>query len=252
MPATPESLRQKKIAGKKITGLTAYDTPTATLADRAGIDVILVGDTLGPMLLGHRKIQETTLDEMIHHGRAVARGASNALVVVDLPFGTYEFSPDDATRNAVRVLKETGAGSVKLEGGVEVAPAIQQLAMAEVTVFGHLTPAHARTSSGEGLDTRRLLEAARALEEAGAAAIVLVNLPSEVAAEVTASLQRIPSIGFRSGPHCDGQLYVTPLMLGLVPAEAPQPGPYGNLAVELEATFRRFKEDVENSDFPSK
>lgn len=247
---TPEILRQKKADAEKITGLTAYDTPTAMLADRAGVDVILVGDTLGPMLLGHRKIEETTLDEMVHHGRAAARGAKNALVVVDLPFGTYEFSSEDAARNAIHVLKATGAGAVKLEGGLEIAPTIERLARGGASVFAHLTPAHAPHPSGKGIDTLRLVEAARALEEAGAVAVVLVGLSEAAAGEATRALARIPSIGFRSGPHCDGQLYVTPLMLGLVPAATPQAGPYGNLAADLEETFRRFKDDVKSGRFP--
>jgi 3-methyl-2-oxobutanoate hydroxymethyltransferase len=243
----PATLRARKAAGEPLTALTAYDYPTAVLVDRAGLDVILVGDSLGVMLLGHDRIEETTLDEMIHHCRAVTRGARRALVVGDMPFGTYEGTPGDAVSNAMRLVKEGGVDAVKLEGGAEIVPAIQAITTAGIPVFGHLSPAHV-SDLVASLEARRaaLAEAATTIEAAGACALVLVGLAPDDAAAVTHALRSIPTLGYRSGPQCDGQLLVTPYMLGLLPADAPEPGPYGALGAQLAESFARFRADVQS------
>lgn len=246
----PVTLRARKAAGEPLAALTAYDYPTAVLVDRAGLDVILVGDSLGVMLLGHDRIEETTLDEMIHHCRAVTRGARRALVVGDMPFGTYEGTPDDGVRNAIRLVQAGGVGAVKLEGGEEVVPAIRAITTARIPVFGHLSPAHVADVADSPETCREaLIEASTSIEAAGACAVVLVSLAPDDAAAVTRALRSIPTFGYRSGPGCDGQLFVTPYLLGLLPAEAPEPGPYGALGVQLAETFARFRADVRSGAF---
>jgi 3-methyl-2-oxobutanoate hydroxymethyltransferase len=246
----PATLRACKAAAEPLAALTAYDYPTAVLVDRAGLDVILVGDSLGVMLLGHDRIEATTLDEMIHHCRAVTRGARRALVVGDMPFGTYEGAPGDAVRNAIRLVKEGGVDAVKLEGGTEIVPAIQALTTARIPVFGHLAPAHVSDLAASPEARRAALAgAATAIEAAGACAVVLVGLAPDDAAAVTRALQSIPTLGYRSGPECDGQLLVTPYMLGLLPADAPEPGPYGALGAQLAEIFARFRADVQSGAF---
>jgi 3-methyl-2-oxobutanoate hydroxymethyltransferase len=242
---TPQTLRERKAAHIPITGLTAYDYPSAVLIDRAGLDLILVGDSLGRIILGHPRIEATTMQEMIHHCAAVSRGAQRALVVGDMPFGSYEVDPTRAVENAVQLMKAGGVGAVKLEGGSEVVPAVSALATARIPVFGHLAPVHAPPWAGMAEERRdALVEAALDLGRAGAVAIVLVGLEEQIAAAITAALQSVPTIGYLSGPHCDGQLLVTPTMLGLLPPQDPVPGPYGNLGQQLFETFRRFREDA--------
>ena len=242
---SPKTLREHKAQHIPLAGLTAYDYPTAVLVDRAGVELILVGDSLGPMILGHERIEATTLADMIHHCRAVSRGAAHALVIGDLPFGAYEVSPQAAVEHAILLVKEGGVGAVKLEGGMEVVPAVQALAAARIPVVGHLTTAHVPiTLTAPEEQEQALVAAAQALEAAGADAIVLVGLSADHAAAITAALQRIPSIGYQSGPHCDGQLLITPAMLGLLPAENPVPGPYGALGVQVREACTRFVQDV--------
>ncbi|HEV8189908.1 MAG TPA: 3-methyl-2-oxobutanoate hydroxymethyltransferase [Ktedonobacterales bacterium] len=241
----PQTLRERKAAHIPITGLTAYDYPTAVLIDRAGLDLILVGDSLGRIILGHPRIEATTMQEMIHHCAAVSRGAQRALVVGDMPFGSYEVDPTRAVENAVQLIKEGGVGAVKLEGGSEVLPAISALATARIPVFGHLAPQHTPSWAGTAEERRdSLVEAALDLGRAGAVAIVLVGLEEQTAAAITAALQSIPSIGYLSGPHCDGRLLITPAMLGLLPPQDPLPGPYGALGQQLFEAFTRFREDT--------
>jgi 3-methyl-2-oxobutanoate hydroxymethyltransferase len=241
---TVDTLRERKRNRRPVTGLTAYDYPTAVLVDRAELDLVLVGDSLGQMILGYRHAEETTMDDMIHHCRAVSRGATRAMVIGDMPFGSYEIAPETALHNAIRLVKEGGVSAVKVEGGTDVAPAVRAMSRVGIPVFGHLAPIHAGSPNGEESAEVPLVGAATALEEAGAAAVVLVGLEAKIAGRITAALRHIPSIGYRSGPHCDGQLLVTPYMIGLMPPEDPQPGPYAALGHQLLETFMRFRADV--------
>ena len=216
-PVTVPRFRAAKTRGERLAMLTAYDFPTAARLDAAGVDAILVGDTLGMVVQGHATTLSVTLDEMIYHGEMVARAARRALVVVDLPFGSYHTSVRQAVRAGVRVLKETGCGAIKLEGGLTQAPAIRALTDAGVPVMGHvgLRPQAVHVTGGykiqRGLET--LLDDARAVEAAGAFAVVLELVSRDDAAAVTEALS-IPTIGIGSGPDCDGQVLVTPDMLG--------------------------------------
>jgi 3-methyl-2-oxobutanoate hydroxymethyltransferase len=219
---TTAALREMKARGERITVLTAYDYLFARLVDAAGTDVVLVGDSLAQVVLGLDSTLPVTLDEMIHHARAVRRGVQRALLVVDLPFLTYQVSREEALRNAGRVMKETGAAAVKLEGGTEeVAETVAALVRAGIPVMGHLgfTPQSVHALGGfrvQGRDDdarRRILAEAKALEGAGAFSVVLELMPGDLAAEVTRSLA-IPTIGIGAGPACDGQVLVLPDMLG--------------------------------------
>ncbi|HZC06515.1 MAG TPA: 3-methyl-2-oxobutanoate hydroxymethyltransferase [Ktedonobacterales bacterium] len=247
---TPATLLARKANQQPIVGLTAYDYPSALLADHAGLDFILVGDSLGPLMLGYSRVEQTTMADMIHHCAAVSRGAARALVVGDLPFGTYEVSPKQAARSAIRLTQRGGVGAVKLEGGLEVVAAVRAVAEAHIPVIGHLGMFHSGgpdASDDERRDT--LVTAARALEDAGAAALVIVGLRDVHAQAVTAALTRIPTIGYQSGPHCDGQLLIGPTMLGLLPGDAPAPGPYGALGQQIQASFAQFVSDVRERRF---
>ena len=226
---TTETFRQKKAAGEKIAMITAYDFGAARLVERAGVDSILVGDSLGMVVLGYESTLPVTMEDMLHHTRAVARGAERALVVGDLPFLSYQASPEEALRNAGRFLQEAGAAAVKLEGGREFVPTVRRLVAAGIPVIGHLglTPQSVNQFGGYGLQAKKaaaaiaLLEDAQALAEAGAFAIVLEKIPWEVAAAVTAGIS-IPTIGIGSGPDCDGQVLVYHDMLGMFEAFRPK------------------------------
>ncbi len=215
-------LAQAKAEGRKLTMLTAYDAITARIFDAAGIDLLLVGDSIGDNALGHPNTIPVTLDEMIPPARAVARAARHALVVVDLPFGTYEDSAQHAFASAVRVLKETGAHAVKIEGGRRVAAQVALLTQSGIPVVGHLgfTPQSENVLGGKRVQGRgdeaatRLAADALALEEAGAVAVVLEMVPGPVAAHVTEVL-RIPTIGIGAGVECDGQVLVWTDMAGM-------------------------------------
>ena len=212
---TIATLAERKRAGEKITALTAVDFPTARLADEAGIDLLLVGDSLAMTVLGHENTLAITVDEMLHHTRAVRRGTQNALLVADMPFGSYHTGVDDAVRNAVRFLKEAGAEAVKLEGGRERADIVERLTSNEIPVVAHigLTPQSVHRMGGYTVQGRSapaidvLFADAAALEGAGAAAIVLEGIPREVAAEITARAT-VPTVGIGAGPDCDGQILV--------------------------------------------
>jgi 3-methyl-2-oxobutanoate hydroxymethyltransferase len=212
----------KKQAGERIAMLTCYDAMFARLLDAAGVDMLLVGDSLNEVIAGRSSTLSATIDQMIYHGTAVKRGASSALVVVDLPFLSYQVSVEDAIRNAGRVLAETDADAVKLEGGTHMAPTVRALVDRGIPVVGHLgfTPQSVRATGGARVQGRTdsaratMLEDARALEAAGAAAVVLELVPRQVAAEITAALA-IPTIGIGAGPDCDGQVLVLHDMLGL-------------------------------------
>ena len=221
-------LKEMKQRGEKIAMLTAYDALMARLLERAGIDVLLVGDSVGMVLLGYETTLPVTLEAMIHHTRAVSCGAQHALIIADMPFLTYQVNADEALRNAGRLVQEGGAHGVKIEGGRAVAGTAARLVEAGIPVMGHLglipqsvnqLGGYRRQARSQG-DAQRLLEDARALERAGAFAIVLECIPAEVARGVTAELG-IPTIGIGAGPYCDGQVLVSHDALGLTPDAAP-------------------------------
>lgn len=255
---TTAALQEMKAKNEKITMLTAYDYPTARLLDEAGIDVLLVGDSVANVVLGYENTLPVTMDEMIHHTRAVARGARRALVVGDMPFMSYQISIADALRNGGRFLKEAGAQAVKLEGGRERASTIKALVETGIPVMGHigLTPQAVHQIGGfkvQGVTEeagRRLLEDALALEDAGIFALVLECVPAQLAAEVTSRL-RVPTIGIGAGPRCDGQVLVFHDMLGLSGRKVPKfVKSYANLYDEIVSAVRRFSEEVREGVFP--
>ena len=249
----------KKAARQKITMLTAYDASMASLLDRAGIDALLVGDSLGMVIMGQETTIPVTLDVMIHHTRAVTRGARRALVIADLPFLTYQVSVEDAMRNAARLIQEGGAAAVKIEGGMPVAETVRRIVEAGIPVMGHigLTPQAVHQLGGfravgaTEQEATRLLEDAQAIELAGAFSIVLECIPPEVAAGITAKL-RIPTIGIGAGPHCDGQVLVSYDAFGLFDALAPRfVKQYAALGEQMAAAARQYIADVEQGDFPA-
>jgi 3-methyl-2-oxobutanoate hydroxymethyltransferase len=253
MPALGEMKRQ----GKPISALTAYDYATARLVDEAGVDLILVGDSLAMVILGHENTLAVTVDEMLHHTRAVRRSVHRALVVADMPFGSYHGTVADGLTKAVRFIKEAGAEAVKVEGPrVEL---VRALTDAEIPVVGHLglTPQSVHRMGGYRVQgrtseaIRRIKADAIALGEAGAGAIVLEGIPREVAAEITAALT-IPTIGIGAGPDCDGQILVFHDLVNLT--FAPQPKfvrRYADASALFRSAIERYREDVEHRAFPS-
>lgn len=245
-----------KSAGRKLAVLTAYDYPTAVLLDEAGVDALLVGDTLGMVVQGKPTTLSVTLDEMIYHGEMVARAAKRALVIVDLPFLSYQVSPRKAVENAGRVLKETLAPCVKLEGGVGQAKTIAALTQADIPVMAHvgLRPQSVHMLGGMNKVQRnrqQLLDDARAATDAGAFAIVLELVPMEIAAEITAALP-IPTIGIGAGPHCDGQVLVTPDMLGVTAGFSPRfLKRYADLQETVRTAVAEYVSDVRDGRFPT-
>ena len=250
-------LRQKKQTGEKIAMLTAYDATMARLFDRAGIDVILVGDSLASVILGHPHTLTVTLDAMIHHTSAVARGTERALVVTDMPFLTYQVSVEEAVRNAGRLL-QSGASAVKLEGGKPVLDAVRRLVDVGIPVMGHLglQPQSVHQLGGyvrQAVEPRSaavVVEDAVALEQAGAFAIVLEAIPPELARTITKRIG-VPTIGIGSGVDCDGQVLVSYDMLGLF--EGPVPSfvkQYANLAATVTAAARAYADDVRSGAYP--
>lgn len=255
---TVTAVRAMKARGERVVMLTAYDTPTARLLDAAGVDVILVGDSLAMVALGYETTLPVTLEEMLHHTRAVARGAARALVVGDLPFLSYQVSREEALRSAGRMLKEGNAQAVKLEGGVEVAGTVAALVEAGIPVMGHigLTPQAVHRMGGYKVQGRtaeaaaRLLKDAVALERAGAFSMVLEGLPWQVAVAVTEAVG-IPTIGIGAGPRCDGQVLVTNDLLGLFDEFTPKfVKRYANLREILLQAFGQFREEVRAGAFP--
>lgn len=255
---TTAELLAMKQTGRKIVMLTAYDALFAALLDQAGVDVILVGDSVGPVLAGEETTLPVTLGQMIYHGRSVQRGTSRALVVVDLPFGSYQVSRAAAVRNASRVLKRTGAAAVKLEGGRDWAETVHALVVAGVPVMGHLgfTPQAMHVLGGirvQGRDASaaaRLVEDARTLEEAGAFALVLEFMSAAVAQQVTAAVS-IPTIGIGAGSQCDGQVLVLHDMLGLNERfNAKFVKRYGQLAAAVRSAVQAFGSEVRDGTFP--
>jgi 3-methyl-2-oxobutanoate hydroxymethyltransferase len=256
---TVVDLLEKKRQGAKLAMLTAYDYPTALIVDRAGVDLVLVGDSLGMVVLGYETTLPVTVDDMVHHARAVMRGCRRALVVVDMPFLSYHAGTDRAVLNAGRIIQESGAQAVKVEGGAEVTPVIRALRVAGIPVMGHLglTPQSVHALGGyrvQGQDlpsARRLLEDAARLEAAGAFAVVLEAVPAELAVMVTARLS-IPTIGIGAGPGCDGQVLVTHDLLGLFDRFTPKfVRRYAELGALAEAAARTFVSDVASGAFPA-
>ncbi len=248
-----------KAKGEKITCLTAYDWLTAGLLDSAGIDIILVGDSGAMVFAGHETTLPITMEQMLYHTAAVSRGVRRGLVIADMPFLSYQVSADRALENAGRFLKESGAAGVKLEGGRLVADTIRRIVSAGIPVMGHLglTPQSIRSFGnyrvrGEAQDEADAIrEDARILEEAGVFAVVLEKIPAGLAAGITKSLS-IPTIGIGAGPHCDGQVIVTPDMLGLFESFRPKfVRRYAELAETIRSAASRFADDVKNGRFPS-
>ncbi len=241
-------LKEKKQRGEKIPVLTAYDATMARLFDRAGIDVLLVGDSLGNVIMGEETTLPVTLDVMVHHTRAVSRGARRALVVADMPFLSYQVTVPEAVRNAGRLLQEGGAAAVKIEGGRPMIDVVKRLVEIGIPVMGHLglVPQSVHQLGGYRQQARdedaakRLFEDAHALEDAGAFSIVLESIPDQVAAAVTAALA-IPTIGIGAGPHCDGQVLVSYDALGLfegpVPPFVKQYAQIGELMVQAAKAY---------------
>src|SRR5271156_4604004 len=243
----------------KITCLTAYDYPTARLLDDAGVDILLVGDSVGMAVLGYDSTLPVTLDEMVHHTRAVRRATRRALLVADMSYGSFHLSLDESVRNALRLVKEGGAEAVKVEGGERRIELIARLADAEIPVMGHvgLTPQSVNALGGfrvqgKTSDAARQVERdARAVEAAGAFAIVLESIPRDLAARITEKLH-IPTIGIGAGPDCDGQVLVFHDLVGLTPGHKPKfARQYVNLAAEISRAVTSYCEDVQHGDFPS-
>lgn len=233
--------------------VTAYDAPFAEFAERAGIDVILVGDSVGNNVLGYDETTPVTIEDMIHHAQAVTRGTSRAHVMVDMPFGSYQISDEDAVRNAIRLVKEGGASSVKMEGGTLVSQRIRAIYGAGIPVVGHIGVMPQTASLGPGYKVRtnraRLLDDARAVEAAGAYAVVLEVIDADVARELTQVLS-IPTIGIGAGPHCDAQVLVLHDVLGMHPTAPSFAKRYTDVATAATAALRSFADDVREKKFP--
>jgi 3-methyl-2-oxobutanoate hydroxymethyltransferase len=251
-------LREMKRRGEKIAMLTAYDAAFARLLEAAGIEILLVGDSLGMVVMGEETTIPVTLDAMVHHTRAVARGARRALVVADMPFLTYQASVAEAVHSARRLIQEGGAAAVKMEGGRPVIEAVRRLGEIGIPVMGHLglTPQSVHRLGGFGRqarqeeDAERLLEDARLLESAGVFAIVLESIPDGVARRVTETVA-VPTIGIGAGPHCDGQVLVCYDAFGLTPEFVPPfVKQYANLGELIIDAARRYAAEVREGKFP--
>ncbi len=255
---THQDLVAKKKSGKKITMLTAYDFALGSFIDQSGIDMILVGDSLGMVVLGYDSTVPVTMEEMIHHCRAVRRGVRYAFLVGDMPFMSYNVSKEEAVRNAGRFLKEAGCDAVKLEGGLEVAETVRTIVLAGIPVMAHigLTPQTAGQLGGfkvQGKDAtsaQRLLDSALALEEAGACSIVMECIPDKLAGLISRTL-KIPTIGIGAGPECDGQVLVTNDLLGLFERFTPKfVKQYIKLFPMIKEAAEVYKNEVEAGKFP--
>lgn len=259
MKNTVTTFAQAKVEGRKLSMLTAYDYSTAKLEDEAGIDGILVGDSLGNVVLGYEDTLSVTMEDMIHHSAAVARGAKNALVVCDMPFMSYEVSVEQAVTNAGRLLKEGRANCVKLEGGREVCPQVAAIVAAGIPVMGHLglTPQSINAFGGFKVQgkseaaARKLIEDARALQEAGAFAIVLEAVPAKLATLVTESVD-VPTIGIGAGAGCDGQILVYQDMLSMFSDFCPKfVKQFANAGQVMREGFTAYINEVQAGTFPS-
>ena len=262
----PEILSRKKfrpgeapVTERKITSLTAYDYPTARLVDEAGVDIVLVGDSLAMVVLGYENTLPVTIDEMLHHTRAVRRGVRRALLVADMPFGTFHNGAADAVRNATRFVKEAGAEAVKIEGGERRMELVSRLVEAEIPVMGHigLTPQslHAlggfRVQGKTAETAEALVRDAQALAAAGAFSIVVEAVPREIAARITQSVT-VPTIGIGAGPDCDGQVLVLSDLLGLTGGRTPKfARRYADLGAIIRDAAAHYVDDVAHGNFPS-
>jgi 3-methyl-2-oxobutanoate hydroxymethyltransferase len=256
---TVPDLRARKPGGEKVVMVTAYDHPTARLAERAGVDIVLVGDSVGTVVLGHKTVVPVTLEEIVHHVRAVRRGLKRALLLADMPFGSYQTSMEDAVRNATLLIKE-GAQAVKLEGGAPMFDTIRRLTDVGIPVMGHLglTPQSVHMLGGHRVQGRepdaaeRIRQDARGLEAAGAFGMVLETIPAALAAQITADLS-ILTIGIGAGPECDGQVQVWHDLLGLTTGRILRHVKrYAALGDIAEAALRDYAEEVRQGRFPTK
>jgi 3-methyl-2-oxobutanoate hydroxymethyltransferase len=252
-------VRSARASGRRLAMLTAYDFPTARLLDQAGIDILLVGDSVGNNVLGYDSTLPVTMEEMLHHVKAVARGVKRALVVADMPYLSYQTGRRDAIRNAGRFLKEAGAAAVKIEGGRKRSALVRSLVDAEIPVMGHigLTPQSVHVMGGYKVqgkridEARALVEDAQALEEAGAFSLVLEGMPETVGRKVTEAIG-IPTLGIGAGRHCDGQVLVFHDFAGLSQGSVPRfVRRYADLAGAITEATRRYIEDVRSGAFPS-
>jgi 3-methyl-2-oxobutanoate hydroxymethyltransferase len=257
---TISTIREMKTKGEKITMLTAYDYSTALVVDEAGIDMILVGDSLGMVMLGYDSTIPVTMDDMIHHTKAVTRAAKYAMVIGDMPFMSYQASQDEAIINAGRIMKEAGAQGIKLEGGRDVAEITRRIVSAGIPVMGHLglTPQSVHQLGGYKVQgkkkeaAQKMIEDAKILEEAGAFSVVLECVPEKLAEEITASLA-IPTIGIGAGVHCDGQVLVVSDMLGMFEKFTPKfVKKYANLNVDITEAIGTYIDEVKSEVFPGK
>lgn len=256
---TPVDVQAMKKQGKRITMLTAYDYPMALLEDRAGIDIILVGDSLAMTVLGHENTLPVTMDEMLHHTKAVARGAKHCLILGDMPFMSYNTSEREAIHNAGRFMKEAGADAVKLEGGVSVKETVRAIVRGGIPVMGHigLTPQTVSMLGGfkvQGKDAQaaqKIIDDALALQDAGAFSVLLEAVPAPIAKMVTERLT-VPTIGIGAGVHCDGQVLVVHDMLGLFDRFTPKfAKKYVNLSEVILKALDAYKEEVIKGEFPT-
>jgi len=256
---TAPAIVEMKRKGDVIAVVTAYDFPMARLADEAGAEIILVGDSVGTVLLGYDSTLPVTMEDMLHHVRAVTRAKPTSLVVGDMPFMSYQVNADQAVKNAGRLVQEGGADAVKLEGGERVTEAIRRIVQAGIPVMGHLglTPQSVLAFGGYRVQARgegeqeRLLEEARQLERAGCFALVLEGIPSRLGALVSREL-RVPTIGIGAGVHCDGQVLVSHDLLGLYHGRTPKfVRRYAELGAEMRQAFGRYVADVKARQFPS-
>jgi 3-methyl-2-oxobutanoate hydroxymethyltransferase len=258
-PVTIQTLQDRKSQGRPISALTAYDYATARLVDEAGIDLILVGDSLAMVVMGYENTLPVTMDEMLLHTRAVRRAVKRAMVVADMPFGSYQVTTSEGVANAARFVKEAGAQAVKIEGGASRLDLVRRLSEAEIPVMAHLglTPQSVHRMSGYRVQGKsvnaihHLVKDALAMEAAGAFAVVLEGIPTEVAQRITAALH-IPAIGIGAGPHCDGQILVLHDLVNLsfsTPAKFVRR--YGDAAALISDAVRRYREDVEGRQFPA-
>ena len=256
---TTATLQKLKTSGKKISMLTAYDYSFARIFDAAGIDVILVGDSASNVMAGHETTLPITLDQMIYHASSVVRGAKRCLIVVDLPFGAYQSNGDIALASAIRIMKETGAHSIKIEGGEEVVDSVRRIISAGIPVMAHLglTPQSIykfgsyNVRAKEADEANKLKNDARLLQEAGCFALVLEKIPAQLAKEVTENLQ-IPTIGIGAGKHCDGQVLVMHDMLGINTEFKPRfLRQYLNLSEQITSSVQQYIKDVKESGFPT-
>lgn len=256
---TPDQIRQMKAKGERIPMLTAYDYATAAILDSAGVPMLLVGDSMGMVMFGYDSTLPVTIDDIIRHAQAVTRGAKHALVIGDMPFGSFQVSPEDTMRNAARIMKEAGVQAVKLEGGVRSAASVRALVEAGIPVMGHLgmTPQSVNAFGGFKVQgkteqtARALLADAAALEEAGVFAIVLELVPAELARLVTERVS-VPTIGIGAGPYCDGEVQVIHDILGLFPDFTPRHAKrFADLGAAMRSGVEAYLREVRERSFPA-